>query len=70
MVLTISCFCTKTTEVETVCYLTVSFWFTNISLALNVFLQLEDKVPPLAPSGLCQHQKIAKNNVSVTPRTG
>lgn len=53
MVLTLSCFCTKTAEVETICYLAVSFWFTNISLALNLFLQLEDKLPPLAPSGLC-----------------
>lgn len=53
MVLTLSFFCTKTAEVETICYLAVSFWFTNISLALNLFLQLEDKLPPLAPSGLC-----------------
>ena len=55
---------------EAVCYLAVSFWFTKISLALDVFLQPEGELSLLAPSGLCQHQKIAESNVSVSPRTG
>lgn len=63
-------FCTKRTEVETACYLIVSFWFTNISLVFSMFLQLEGKLPPRASSGLCQHQKIAKSDLSVNPGTG
>lgn len=69
MVLTLSWSCTKSTEVETVYYLTVSFWFTNISLALSMFLQLKGKLPSLAPSGLWQHQKIARSNINPDPQS-